>query len=610
MKIRSVFSLFAALFMLISAFADRLVPGNVPQQPTDPAETAVSAPFGQTEGADENALPSAETELLITETESEQNGARPASAESVVVSAIEKNAVEAALSAGKPEVFPLTGMYSRPIEANENVVFEYTVRRRGYLSLIASTTDLEADFAGEGTLVVSLLQRYSSTGGAENDSVRFLTCVMYEADTIPQNGNSAGVEAGEYVVVITAVGAGISKPAVRVDFVQDASYEVEPNDAFTRYTRILPGVPIKGSSGSKALPDEDCFLFVSDSPGYAVFSFEHPKLALPSVTWLVSLCSSDGTVLYNKSVRGSDGSFVSPMVGIGAGEFFITVRSHVYCPDDYTINLNLTASDCFETEPNDGAELAYVLEPGVAVGASMSERSGGADRDFFVLRAGSAGGISVSFASEYGGTDIDSRRLTLTDSSGTVLFREVISGGTRRFDTPVIGVPAGDYYIVVDNEGLRLDTAVYTIEADFDDSKAYEKEPNDSVGTATELSRAAAVTGSLTRLDAQTDVDYYRIELSKPCDLKVRFSQERGAGDNEVFRLTLTDSSGEPLVPILADGSRLTDSFGTELTYFSVAASESEREHVWYSLEAGTYYVRVGSGTFFSDSAYSISYTF
>ena len=331
---------------------------------------------------------------------------------------------------------------------------------------------------------------------------------------------------------------------------------------------------------------------------------------VPSITWRVTLLDETGAELWSEAIRASNASIVSPAIGVSEGSYYLRVESHVYISEDYKVSVDLVPTPDFESEPNDDIALADELIPGIAVGASMSQRSGGVDRDRFVFTAPKPCGIGLVFKAEYGETEAECWNVTLTDAAGTVLLKTVVRGDEANFASPLIGVPAGDYYITIDNDGLRLNTAIYAVEAVTDNSVPYEVEPNDSFRDANALTRSVSLTGSLVETGVDYDKDCFVITTDEERNVTVNFRHDYGAVDDESFVLTLYDEDGAPVVPLDKNGDPVTDVYGGLIAAFPVKANDHDFSVTYYSLPAGTYYLTVDTGRYFIYSPYRISYSF
>ena len=175
--------------------------------------------------------------------------------------------------------------------------------------------------------------------------------------------------------------------------------------------------------------------------------------------------------------------------------------------------------------------------------------------------------------------------------------------------SPSLGLAKGKYYVRIDNDGMVSTGETYTLEASFVKSSKWETEPNNSTATADKLTAGAAVNGTMVETGTDYDTDYFKLTLDKKQNISLALSHSKKTGNKEVFVFTLYDKNMKPVAPQDKNGNYYYNVFD-EIIYKMSNTLETEKTVAYYnSLPAGTYYVKVTPGIYYSNMKYSLTYS-
>ncbi len=487
--------------------------------------------------------------------------------------------------------------------------FAVTVAKRGTLTLTMS----HPAFAGESTLnipgyIATLIEPYSSTGEKTPDSYRALTSLCTDFTSGTDISNAVGVLPGRYIVALQTYRFYTDEVVtLRCPFEARADYETECNDTPSRYNEIFDSFPMSGSISLGSVADRDCFLYRVPADGYVSLTFEHEELLLPSVAWKIGVYDADGGELYLHRARMNDKTLVSPAIGLGTGLYFIVVESHVRASIDYTLTVRFTRESYFESEPNGSPETADALESGIALGAATVSTSDGVDHDYYRFELPSRGYVKTVFVSSEQSETHEAWQLSLLDSGLNRIYVRQIAPADVSFTSPEIGLDAGEYYLLVDNESMKSTGAIYSVRFDFTPSGNCETEPNNDPEHADELMIGYPMRGAMAENGTDFDIDFFAFETADTGDITIEFDHIGGAAAEEAYVLRLLDADGRPLTLNAPDGGIYVDGLGREVKYVSVFADEDHAEFTFYSVPAGRYYVSVDTGAYYLDVNYYLT---
>lgn len=473
--------------------------------------------------------------------------------------------------------------------ASDSIDYELTVNERGMLHYAVSTE------AGEGAdWQVSLLQQYYVNGNGGETALRLLNVLTVFAEDGSGSAPNIGLIPGKYVLRVES-GRKYTNTVFRLrpDFTPGTDYEMEYNDARTRYTEIYAGVPVKGSASVYDTGrDIDWYLLRTYTAGPINLRFAHATAEQLTTAFKVCLYTMDGVELFGGSAVQNEPEMQSGRIGLPAGLYFISVQSRVYTAGDYTLTVQ-SGSALSENEPNDTPALATPITEESPLRGALSARSGNADRDYYAFTLDAPGYVNVWLRNDESEPDASSyvRRLMLVDGDGRVLFSDMQADGGAEIRSPGVGLAAGTYYICVNNDNLYLNSETYLVGYAFTPSGSWEREYNGAPEYATPMTANAPVSGTLSDVGVDFDTDYYTFTVSEPCTALLQLRHEILGGGNDIFNVSLYNASMKPV--------------GEAFISYESSETSSGR----YQLAPGVYYVKVTAGKYSSNIRYYLQYS-
>lgn len=176
-------------------------------------------------------------------------------------------------------------------------------------------------------------------------------------------------------------------------------------------------------------------------------------------------------------------------------------------------------------------------------------------------------------------------KIKVYEEDGTTEYMSVDSlVGDTTTKVPSIGLAAGNYYVsVISNQSIATN---YKITANFTESTAWEKEHNDSKGTANSIKNGKTYSGTI---KDYADKDYYKFKLTKAGSVSVNFSHTNLKDSSYFYNVSIINSNDTVFLDIQTRGT------------------ETSKKLTSLGLPAGTYYAIVEDYIYTSTSGYKIS---
>ena len=557
--------------------------GAHPPQTASVTEPPVSVPA---ETAQAPASPAAETTEPPAGTAVRQN--EPAAApEETAAPRAEPVTKTRAIAAGSPVSDTL-------FTAGDEHRYVFSANERGMIRVTVSASSRQ----NLSSRVVEICREYYLNGVEGETGLRLLT----RLDAFSANGESAtpciGIAPGRYVVrVVSGDVTALSEYTLRLDYTPRTDYEIEVNDTPSRYTELASGLQTRGSARvPETGKDTDWYLFRMYYDGALSVKFRHATGKAASTAFKVTVYNERFEPVYTGLSAFSAGTLLSGTLGVKAGFYYVCVENRVYYDGDYGLTVTATHGAGFESEPNDGPASATGLPAGFPVRAALTARDAAPDKDCFAVTLNAAGALAVSMETAGGGdAGRDAFRLTLADAAGKTLYACRMDAAETALETPAIGLPAGRYFVTVDNEDLYGTDADYTLCCRFTPDGAFETEPNDSPETADPLAPGASVTGAIADGTHGYDTDCYAFTIAAAGGAELTLAHG-AALPGEIYTVELLDQTGAAV--LTADGR----------SCVSVAGDAPETA-LRFALNAGAYTVRVRAGLFQYGGAYTLTLT-
>ena len=138
-----------------------------------------------------------------------------------------------------------------------------------------------------------------------------------------------------------------------------------------------------------------------------------------------------------------------------------------------------------------------------------------------------------------------------------------------------IGIPAGTYYIKVEN--INYSAVDYQIKVNYTSSANWEKEFNDTYNSADAISTNKSYYGSIMNSD---DVDWYKFEISSPGRISLNFAHDYIESDWNYWKASLYNSQMSCLNYYYYQGNK-TSSIGKNI-----------------GVPSGTYYIKIENSNY------------
>ena len=477
-------------------------------------------------------------------------------------------------------------------------IYNVKITKRGGL-LFAFLADSTGKSDASSLWRVSLEKVSASAGGSEEYTE--LATIRVTDNKQLFKSPSVGLLPGNYRLTVRCVnGYNDNIFGLYTTFTDTPDRETEPNDTRSRYTYLPRDKVFTASSSTYAdgSCDTDFYMTEITSRGFITVSFRHDDLTkAPGVTfqtqagYSVRLTDEQGREYYSTVSGADDKEIRSAVIGVDPGIYFIEVRSLVSSNLPYYMAVNFNAYSGAETEINDTPDCADELFNTAAVTGALSERNGSADVDCFKVNIGSPSLFAVIFShSPDKSEDRGGWNVTVTDSSGTVLYAIMSHWNDSSHQSPYIGVGAGTYYITVDSDNLYRNDMSYNLSVGWQASDFVETEPNNTPESADILDVGSYVGGALIERGVDYDVDVYRVDISYPCSLDIAFTHAEGNSTGEAWSIALYDSAGRELV--------------------RKGVSPADPGTVTFSspdLRVGTCYLLIETGLYYSSDNYAVA---
>lgn len=445
--------------------------------------------------------------------------------------------------------------------------------------------------------------------GGEDSS--FTDTVLYEESTfVNQNGDFAEDEKVSENIAESVTAEHISESEITEAVEKDLSEEAVSEDIVLTGTMMKPlhnsYAPANKenvyqlyfySENTGALASADSvnvYTFSLESRSVFQYVFSHKEI-IGTAGWNISLYGeyylngTDGETGYrllNTLITEPSATKQSSVkLGLLSGNYRLVVSKGVaYTPDSYSIDVISDEGSEFEIECNDNIYRYTSLYSSVPVMGSASYFTDRQDEDWYMFRQYEDGFAQLKF--EHPAVNDKTTvcwQIILYSENGTALYSvnslftdEIVRSGA-------IGLPKGNYYVLVRN---RVYTDItYTLTLSRADDVSYEIEKNDTKETATAISVNSTVTGSVAQRLSGIDRDYFKFTLDDKGIVMLEFAHQASAEDKNGWNFVLTDETGMILYKGISAWSD------------DVTASS----HI--GLPKGTYYVLVDSDNLYLNSS-------
>lgn len=406
-------------------------------------------------------------------------------------------------------------------------------------------------------------------------------CVMttYSAGTETEKTSmDVGLSAGNYYMQVESWSYSSASYTFRLNYGASDVWESEPNDGYGTADSINTNTRYYGAIQSG--DDEDYYKFTLSNPGKISINFKHGILQNARTYWNVYVKNEKTEELLRLDVKGTDAECNSAEVGLASGTYYVVIKSWEYSDATYNFQVNYENTDAWEAEPNDGYGTATpVLLNKEYHGASQYS----SEKDYYKFTVGNPGKIQINFQHNILNDNRIYWKLYIYDEKTNELLYEEIRGVDHNISTAELGLPAGNYYMVISPYEHSIDT--YMFQISYIESSYWETEENDGYGTADSITVGTLYYGALQR---SSDNDYYKFHLDQTGNYKIKFNHQRLGSDSTYWRIYVYDAATNELSSQESSGAE--------------TSSESEA----LNLGAGDYYIKINDNNY-SKATYSLS---
>ena len=248
-----------------------------------------------------------------------------------------------------------------------------------------------------------------------------------------------------------------------------------------------------------------------------------------------------------------------------------------------------SAAGAVESESNNTPETANIINVGEAVTANLSSSS---DVDWFKFTVDKAGYFRVSVTHDIISTAENVWGMQLYQADGVTYIDNSntwwgIAGNSNR-TTGEIGIGPGTYCVKI-YKASTYNSADYNLTVNFTEADNWEKELNNSLGTADTILPNKVYSGTISTKD---DVDFYKVTLEKDGKVTLDFNHDVISSTAECWRIRIYEEDGVTF-------------YANINTYWSVKGN-ADMSTCDLGMAAGTYYIKVERGDEASSVIYNI----
>lgn len=405
-----------------------------------------------------------------------------------------------------------------------------------------------------------------------------------------------GVEAGTYCVVVEPGQLFLAGDFdLTVSFTPTESFEKEFNDTKETATNLRLNRVIYGSSSQRqGDADLDYYKFEITNDGYIDMIFSHDNSQLPQVGWVVRLFTENDYEIASFASKYQDPELRTGKINLHPGVYYILVETQVQDGMTYRLKIETGLSETTEFEINDTPEQAEIFKENGVVSGMLAPKVMGLDKDYFKITLTEKSYLTVNFTHEFDEKEGDEDyngwnvRLLRPEKDGT--YTEIVKRISKWNDEGVnitgMGLPAGDYYILVDADSMRYTSVPYSLTYTCQTDLLFESESNNTKETANEVGTLKDYYGTLISTDMNFDRDYYKFTVEKDRNIAFHFYHDYTNENDLAWVATIIDENGN------------------EISKLESAKNQYQVTTGVIELKKGTYYILIENDLYSSEDTY------
>ncbi len=464
-------------------------------------------------------------------------------------------------------------------EIDKNGAFYYGLEHENFMD------------SGKSGWIVTLYKLLDIPDTDEKEFKEISTQTSFWSD-VTSDWKKIGVTPGTYCIMVTP---GLyfleSEYTLKTSFEDSDNYEKEPNDTIETASPIGVGYGKYGLSSARGEgTDIDWYSFDITRDSCVNISFTHPDGTFPTVGWTVTLLNDAGDKISQFTSRLTDLILKTGVIGLKEGRYYVSVEAQSDSADEYTLLVGAEKATNFEFEINDSPEEAIHLPQNVGISGSLADRLLSLDKDYYKFTVSGEGYTDITFThplqdGNKNGWNVRVLKV-LPDGELQQIVRKVSKWNVEELKIDNLGLPAGEYYLLIDGDSVSYNSSTYTVKWNFTEKANFEREPNSDILNCQTVEYGEKYYGALVSSDVTYDEDYYRFHLNDTKTVCLIFEHDILQDSGIYWTISIIDDKGDVVVE---KGSALNQS----ITSTGVI-----------ELPAGTYFVKIETGMYGSEIPY------
>lgn len=351
-------------------------------------------------------------------------------------------------------------------------------------------------------------------------------------------------------------------------------------------------IPLNGSAIGNteegSYYEQDYYKFTVTTNGYVALNFRNPLQKNSDTYWKMYLYNPDYDEICVTNISGANTSTNSTLIGVTAGTYYIKVNSVGYSyassTDIYSIIVNFTSSEVWEKEFNENFVDSTPMQTGQTYYGTTRDGHN-YEKDYYSFSLAQNGCIKINFSNPLQENSKDYWKIYVYNSQYQGLYSQMITGNQAITTLPVIGIPAGKYYLKIESAGYTTaaSTDIYGVKVDYQASDLWEQELNDDFTSANSINLESQYSGA-TLQGNNYEKDFFKFNISSSGLYSIGLTTPNLYDGDSYWMMYLYDSSYQELGKRTIYGNK---------TYHSISQA----------LAVGTYYVKVMSAGYSSPAS-------
>ncbi len=347
----------------------------------------------------------------------------------------------------------------------------------------------------------------------------------------------------------------------------EEAYEWESNDIITEATVVTVNTVINGSLSESG--DVDWFAFDLPEDGMVCVSFDHAYIDNSDILWKTSILDGSDIMVSENAWKGN-----STVVGYGtktgldAGRHYLRVKtwySWNHSSEAYRITIEYTPSNQWERGLNETIVTADSISVNTEISGSLASSG---DKDWYTFTIPENGVYSITFSNDYIDSSDAFWETSLYTSSNEYIDKYTWAGNALKpLESNKVGIPAGTYCLLVKVVyNWAHSDGVYTFKINYLESKSWEKEFNDKIVDANEISLNTIYHGTIM---STSDNDWYAMNIGKAGKIRLMFEHDYEDSNDCFWNVSIRNSDGNTLLDDGFAGNGIGEKYLDELAVVS-----------------------------------------